>query len=176
MQSTVKMQSKVQSFKDPVSVDDGFVLIGGGTFPMGSPESENWRIDDETQHQVSVGPFYMDPYETTQKEYLRLMGENPSTFSRVKPLPKESKRTLPLFAVPQNESKPVNFVLRSIKNKSHHSKQRKTRKERGCCTAIFVHLQQPLLIVRLNNRTACSNVGSRAGDAGTAPYRRPRDC
>ena len=67
--------------KDPVSVDDGFVLIGGGTFPMGSPESENWRIDDETQHQVSVGPFYMDPYETTQKEYLRLMGENPSTFT-----------------------------------------------------------------------------------------------
>ena len=67
--------------KDPVSVDDGFVLIGGGTFQMGSPESENWRIDDETQHQVSVGPFYMDPYETTQKEYLRLMGENPSTFT-----------------------------------------------------------------------------------------------
>ena len=62
-------------------MDDGFVLIGGGTFPMGSPESENWRIDDETQHQVSVGPFYMDPYETTQKEYLRLMGENPSTFT-----------------------------------------------------------------------------------------------
>ena len=40
--------------KDPVSVDDGFVLIGGGTFPMGSPESENWRIDAETQHQVSA--------------------------------------------------------------------------------------------------------------------------
>ena len=66
---------------DPVSVDDGFVLIGGGTFPMGSPESENWRIDDETQHEVSVGSFYMDPYETTQKEYMRLMGDNPSTFT-----------------------------------------------------------------------------------------------
>ena len=48
---------------------------------MGSPESENWRVDDETQHQVSVGSFYMDPYETTQKEYMRLMGENPSTFT-----------------------------------------------------------------------------------------------
>ena len=66
---------------DPVSADDGFMPIDGGSFLMGSPESENWRIDDETQHQVSVGPFYMDPYETTQKEYMRLMGENPSTFT-----------------------------------------------------------------------------------------------
>ena len=59
---------------DPVSVDDGFVLINSGSFLMGSPESENWQIDDEAQHQVSVGSFYMDPYETTQKEYMRLMG------------------------------------------------------------------------------------------------------
>ena len=48
---------------------------------MGSPESENWRIDDETQHEVSVGSFYMDPYETTQKEYMRITGENLSTFT-----------------------------------------------------------------------------------------------
>lgn len=66
---------------DPVSVDDGFMPINGGSFLMGSPESENWRIDDETQHEVSVGSFYMDPYETTQKEYMRIMGENPSTFT-----------------------------------------------------------------------------------------------
>ncbi|MCR4884662.1 MAG: formylglycine-generating enzyme family protein, partial [Clostridiales bacterium] len=65
---------------DPVSVDDGFMPINGGSFLMGSPETENWRIDDETQHEVSVGSFYMDPYETTQKEYMRIMGENPSTF------------------------------------------------------------------------------------------------
>ncbi len=67
------------SVEDSVPMNDGFVLIQGGSFLMGSPDTENWRIDDETQHQVSVGPFYMDPYETTQKEYLRLMGENPST-------------------------------------------------------------------------------------------------
>ena len=64
-----------------VSVDDGFMLIQGGSFLMGSPESENWRIDDETQHETSVGSFFMDPYETTQEEYKRLMGENPSTFT-----------------------------------------------------------------------------------------------
>ncbi len=66
--------------EDIVSVDDGFVLIKGGSFLMGSPDTENWRIDDETQHEVTVSSFFMDPYETTQSEYFRLMGENPSTF------------------------------------------------------------------------------------------------
>ncbi|MBR0132986.1 MAG: DUF4405 domain-containing protein [Lachnospiraceae bacterium] len=45
------------------------VLINGGTFRMGSPESENWRIEDETEHEVTVSSFYVDPYETTQEEY-----------------------------------------------------------------------------------------------------------
>ena len=42
-------------------VDDGFVWIEGGTFLMGSPETENWRIDDETQHEVTVSDFWMSP-------------------------------------------------------------------------------------------------------------------
>lgn len=66
--------------KAPIEVADGFVLISGGTFFMGSPENENWRIGDETLHEVSVSSFFMDPYETTQKEYERLMGMNPSAF------------------------------------------------------------------------------------------------
>ncbi|MBQ6504003.1 MAG: SUMF1/EgtB/PvdO family nonheme iron enzyme [Flexilinea sp.] len=61
-------------------IDDGFVLISGGSFLMGSPDTENWRIDDETQHAVTVSSFYIDPHETTQEEYERLMGENPSEF------------------------------------------------------------------------------------------------
>ena len=61
-------------------VTDEFVYIEGGTFLMGSPESENWRIDDETQHEVTVSSFYIDPYESTQSEYERLMGNNPSMF------------------------------------------------------------------------------------------------
>ena len=61
-------------------VDDGFVWIDGGTFLMGSPETENWRIDDETQHEVTVSGFWMSPYEVTQAEYERLMGVNPSSF------------------------------------------------------------------------------------------------
>ena len=66
---------------NPEDANDGFILINGGMFTMGSPESENWRIDDETPHSVSVSSFYMDKYETTQKEYVRITGENPSSFN-----------------------------------------------------------------------------------------------
>ena len=62
------------------TVNDGFVWIEGGAFLMGSPETENWRIDDETQHEVTVSGFWMSPYEVTQAEYERLMGTNPSSF------------------------------------------------------------------------------------------------
>lgn len=60
--------------------DDDFVLIKGGTFKMGSPESENWRGDDETQHDVTLSDFYIGRYEVTQAEYKSLMNENPSNF------------------------------------------------------------------------------------------------
>ncbi|MBC5647708.1 flavodoxin [Christensenella tenuis] len=60
---------------------DGFILVEGGTFRMGSPDSEAWRSDDETQHTVTVSNFYMDPFELTQAEYGEIMGSNPSSFS-----------------------------------------------------------------------------------------------
>lgn len=66
---------------DSSDIDDGFVFIKGGSFLMGSPESENWRIDDEVQHEVSISALYIDPYETTQAEYRRLMSDNPSSFA-----------------------------------------------------------------------------------------------
>lgn len=59
--------------KDNITdVNDGFVLINGGTFNMGSPESEDWRVNDETIHEVTVSSFYMSAYELTQKEYIYL--------------------------------------------------------------------------------------------------------
>lgn len=62
------------------TLDDGFILVNAGNFIMGSPEGENWRIDDEKEHEVSISSFFADAYETTQKEYERIMGENPSSF------------------------------------------------------------------------------------------------
>lgn len=61
-------------------VPENFVLIKGGSFQMGSPESEAWRSADETQHFVTVSDFYMSKYELTQKEYEEITGNNPSNF------------------------------------------------------------------------------------------------
>ena len=71
------------------SPNSNFVLIKGGSFVMGSPESEDWRSNDETQHSVSVASFYMAKYEVTQKEWREVTGKNPSNFTGDK-LPVES--------------------------------------------------------------------------------------
>ena len=64
-----------------MEIPESFVLIEGGTFQMGGPESESWRSDDETQHTVTVSDFYMSQYELTQEEYEKVTGKNPSNFS-----------------------------------------------------------------------------------------------
>lgn len=68
---------------EPAAVDDGFILVEGGAFRMGSPEDENWRIDDETPHDVTLAAFYIDPFETIQAKWEAVMGSNPSTFTGV---------------------------------------------------------------------------------------------
>ena len=68
---------------------DGFILVKGGTFKMGSPQDEPWRSKDEVQHEVTVGDFYISPYEVTQKDYAAVMGNNPSNF-KGEDLPAES--------------------------------------------------------------------------------------
>jgi len=55
------------------------VYIPSGTFIMGSPESEDDRDDDESQHRVSLTKdFYMGSTEVTQAQWKSLMGANPS--------------------------------------------------------------------------------------------------
>lgn len=63
-----------------IQVAENFVLIKGGSFQMGSPDSEAWRSADETQHLVTVSDFYMSKYELTQKEYEEIISNNPSNF------------------------------------------------------------------------------------------------
>ncbi len=56
------------------------VHIPGGTFMMGSPTSEADRSSDETQHRVTLSPFYMGKYPVTQAQWQAVMGSNPSNF------------------------------------------------------------------------------------------------
>lgn len=61
-------------------IPENFVLIEGGTFEMGSPDTEAWRSEDEIRHTVTVGDFCMSIYEVSQAEYSEIMGSNPSNF------------------------------------------------------------------------------------------------
>ena len=61
-------------------LNDGLVLLPGGTVTIGSPDSERQRQADETQHQVTLSAFYVDPHEVTQKDYQAVMGTNLSHF------------------------------------------------------------------------------------------------
>lgn len=58
-----------------------FVLIPGGSFIMGSPESEQDRNVDEPQHPETVEAFFLSKYETTQSQWERARGFNPSYYT-----------------------------------------------------------------------------------------------
>ena len=65
------------------SIPNRMVWINSGTFMMGSPVDEiNRELDEGPQVQVTIrSGFWMNKYETTQEEYLSLMGNNPSSFT-----------------------------------------------------------------------------------------------
>jgi formylglycine-generating enzyme required for sulfatase activity len=57
--------------------DMEFVWVDGGTFMMGS---DNGAIDEKPVHQVTLDGFYMGKTSVTQKQWKRIMGNNPSHF------------------------------------------------------------------------------------------------
>jgi formylglycine-generating enzyme required for sulfatase activity len=60
-------------------VDLEMVSIPAGSFLMGSPTGEGTDAE-KPQHLVNVPAFYLGKYPITQKQYLAVMGENPSNF------------------------------------------------------------------------------------------------
>src|SRR5262245_12516648 len=67
------------------------VEIHGGSFMMGSPETEADRYNDEgPRHRVNVPSFWMGKYEVTQKQWRTVMNNNPSYFKGNYSLPVEN--------------------------------------------------------------------------------------
>jgi formylglycine-generating enzyme required for sulfatase activity len=69
------------------------VMIAGGSFLMGSPESDRqaWNPSEFPYHRVSISrPFYLGVYEVTQGQYKALIGANPSHFHGSDDLPVEN--------------------------------------------------------------------------------------
>ena len=63
------------------SIGMKLVLTPKGTFMMGSPESEEARFEDETQHEVTISKdYYLGVHEVTQAQYEKVMGTKPSYF------------------------------------------------------------------------------------------------
>jgi uncharacterized protein (TIGR02996 family) len=57
-----------------------FAWIPAGTFLMGSPESEEGRNEDETQHQVTLSKgFYLAIHPVTQATWLEIMTRKPAS-------------------------------------------------------------------------------------------------
>jgi formylglycine-generating enzyme required for sulfatase activity len=65
------------------SVGMQLVLVPKGKFKMGSPKDEKGHREDEHQHEVEISkPFYMGTHEVTQGQFKKVMGYNPSYFSK----------------------------------------------------------------------------------------------
>ena len=69
-----------QTRQHVITADNGgyeLVLIPGGVFLMGSPETEEGRSGDEFLHEVSLSNFYMGRYPVTNAEYGRFLAAQP---------------------------------------------------------------------------------------------------
>lgn len=60
------------------SFEPALVRVKGGTFQMGSPDTEPDRVSDERQHAVTVQDFAIGATEVTQAQWRAVMGNNPS--------------------------------------------------------------------------------------------------
>jgi formylglycine-generating enzyme required for sulfatase activity len=67
-----------------------FMLIPAGSFRMGSPESESGHNATERAHEVRIPrSFYIGTCEVTQRQWIAVMGKNPSHFHGSVDLPVE---------------------------------------------------------------------------------------
>lgn len=81
------MEEELKRQQTPGSLINGplpgmeFAYIPGGSFVMGSPEIEEKSLDTERpQHKVTLQPFNMQVTPVTQKQWMEIMGKNPSEF------------------------------------------------------------------------------------------------
>jgi formylglycine-generating enzyme required for sulfatase activity len=74
----LKFQSKAPEKRITNSIGMEFVLIPEGVFTMGSSKGVN---SEKPLHQVNISqPFYLQTTKVTQKQWVQIMGDNPSLF------------------------------------------------------------------------------------------------
>jgi formylglycine-generating enzyme required for sulfatase activity len=71
----VRPEKNVEQIEPDVDIE--MVFVKGGTFLMGSDKGES---NEKPAHSVTVSDFYIGKYEVTQKQWEKIMGNNPSLF------------------------------------------------------------------------------------------------
>ena len=96
--------------QDLILANYEMVLIKAGTFQMGS---NTGKADEQPVHEVSISTFYLGKYEVTQKQWMDIMGSNPSDHSGCKDCPVESVswNEVNIFISKLNEKTGLNFRL-----------------------------------------------------------------
>ena len=94
------------------TIENNMVLIQGGTFTMGSPNTEADRSDNEYQHQVTLSNFYMGKYQVTQAQWEAIMGNNPSNLKGDNlPVESVSWEDIQVFLTKLNKKTGKNYTL-----------------------------------------------------------------
>lgn len=83
--TSIILKTETSEFPDTYrnSIGVEFVLIPAGKFEMGSHADEkNWYKNEKPVHMVHIGKaFYLGKFLITQKQWLEVMGSNPSKFT-----------------------------------------------------------------------------------------------
>ncbi len=81
-----------KTFTLPGGVEMEMVYVAPGSFTMGSPESEEGRMADETQHRVTLTKgFWLGKYPVTQSQWRGLVRVNGVSFAKGEPTPHFSR-------------------------------------------------------------------------------------
>ncbi len=79
----------IESEQSAPPENDGMVFVKGRCFDMGDTTGDG-DPDEKPVHNVCVDDFYIGRYEVTQREWMKVMGNNPSSFVNCDDCPVEN--------------------------------------------------------------------------------------
>ncbi|MCP4258125.1 MAG: formylglycine-generating enzyme family protein, partial [Planctomycetes bacterium] len=109
------LESEHQRTEAADETEDDMVYIKGGCFDMGNifgEEEGEWVGDERPVHTVCVGDYYLGKTEVTQKQWVDIMGHNPSKFkSGDRPVERVSWNSVQDFIKKLNKATGMNYRL-----------------------------------------------------------------
>jgi len=104
-------ESGQQVTKDVKETEDGMVFVKGGCFDMGDI-FDTGDSDEKPVHTVCLGDFYLGRTEVTQKQWVEIVGHNPSKFKCEDcPVERVSWNDVQEFIKKLNENSGMNYRL-----------------------------------------------------------------